>query len=82
MRERVLAMGFEPTLENYGKADDLPDIGWGGLTRESPCPFAEVWFEKGAIDLCKLNCDVDIWKYVGYNSDIEVAEDVGSRRRS
>jgi len=72
IREKVLAMGLEPTLENYRKAADLPEIGWGGKTRESHCPFAEVWFEKGAVDLCKLYCDVDIWKYVGYNPDIKV----------
>jgi len=72
VREKVVAMGLEPTLENYGRAADLPEIGWGGLTRESHCPFAEVWFEKDAVDLCKLYCDVDIWKYVGYNPEIEV----------
>ena len=72
VREKVEAIRLEPNLENYGKAADLPEIGWGGPTRESHCPFAEVWFEKGAVDLCKLYCDVDIWKYVGYNPDIEV----------
>jgi len=72
VREKVMAMGLEPTLENYGRAADLPEIGWGGPTRESYCPFAEVWFEKDAVDLCKLYCDVDIWKYVGYNPEIEV----------
>ena len=72
VREKVVSMGLEPTLENYGRAADLPEIGWGGPTRESHCPFAEVWFEKDAVDLCKLYCDVDIWKYVGYNPDIVV----------
>jgi len=72
VRKKVLAMGLEPTLENYGRAADLPEVGWGGPTRESHCPFAEVWFEKGSVDLCKLYCDVDIWKYVGYNPGIEV----------
>ena len=72
VRERVVAMGLEPTLENYGRGADLPEIGWGGPTKETHCPFAEVWFEKGAVDLCKLYCDVDIWKYVGYNPEIEV----------
>lgn len=72
VKEKVVAMALEPTLENYHLAADLPEIGWGGPTRESHCPFAEVWFEKGAADLCKLYCDVDIWKYVGYNPDIEV----------
>jgi len=62
IKEKVVAMGLKPTLENYRKAADLPEIGWGGPTRESYCPFAEVWFEKGAVDLCKLYCDVDIWK--------------------
>jgi len=72
VREKVVAAGLKPTLENYGRGADLPEIGWGGPTRESQCPFAEVWFEKGAVDLCKLYCDVDIWKYVGYNPDIVV----------
>jgi len=76
VREKVVAMGLEPTLENYGRAADLPGIGWGGPMRESHCPFAEVWLEKDAVDLCKLYCDVDIWKYVGYNSDIEVERNV------
>lgn len=72
VRDKVMAMGLEPTLENYHLAADLPEIGWGGPTKESHCPFAEAWFEKDATDLCKLYCDVDIWKYVGYNPDIEV----------
>lgn len=72
VKDQVQAMGLEPTLENYRKAADLPEIGWGGSTRESHCPFAEVWFEKGAADLCKLYCEVDVWKYVGYNPDIDV----------
>ncbi|MFH0848479.1 MAG: L-2-amino-thiazoline-4-carboxylic acid hydrolase [archaeon] len=72
VREEVTKMGLEPTLENYGKVLDLPRIGWGGPTRETFCPFAQVWIEKGAEDLCKLYCDVDIWKYVGYNSKIKV----------
>jgi hypothetical protein len=72
VREEVIKMGLKPTLENHGKVLDLPRIGWGGPTRETFCPFAQVWIEKGAEDLCKLYCDVDIWKYVGYNSKIKV----------
>lgn len=72
VREKVVAMGLEPTLKNYRRAADLPGIGWGGPTRESHCPFTEVWLEKDAVNLCKLYCDVDIWKYVVYNPDIEV----------
>jgi predicted ArsR family transcriptional regulator len=72
VKEEVEKMGLEPVLENYGKVLDLPRIGWGGSTRETFCPFAEVWIEKGAEDLCKLYCEVDIWKFVGYNPDIKV----------
>lgn len=72
VREEITKMGLEPTLENYGKVLDLPRIGWGGPTRETFCPFAQVWIEKGAEDLCKLYCDVDVWKYVGYDPKIKV----------
>ena len=72
VRKEVTKMGLEPVLENYGKVLDLPQIGWGGPTRETYCPFAEVWIEKGAEDLCKLYCDVDVWKMVGYNPKIKV----------
>jgi len=72
VRAEVIRMGLEPTLENYRKVLDLPTIGWGGPTRETFCPFAEVWIGRGAEDLCKLYCDVDIWKYVGYNPRIKV----------
>lgn len=72
IRDEVTRVGLEPTLENYGKVLDLPRVGWGGPTREAYCPFAEVWIAKGAENLCKLYCDVDIWKYVGYNPRIKV----------
>ena len=72
VKKEVEKMGLEPTLENYGKVLDLPRIGWGGETRETFCPFAETWIKKGAEDLCKLYCEVDIWKFVGYNPDIKV----------
>ncbi|OGD58863.1 hypothetical protein A3K78_01560 [Candidatus Bathyarchaeota archaeon RBG_13_52_12] len=72
VKAEVKKLGLKPTLENYGKVLDLPRIGWGGSTRETFCPFAEVWMEKGAEDLCKLYCDVDIWKFVGYSSKIKV----------
>lgn len=65
-------MGLEPKLENYNKVIDLPRIGWGGDSRETFCPFAEVWISKDAEDLCKLYCEVDIWKFVGYSPDIKV----------
>lgn len=72
VRKDVIKMGLEPVLENYGKVLDLPRIGWRGPTRETYCPFAEVWIEKGAEDLCKLYCEVDVWKMVGYNPKIKV----------
>jgi len=72
VKTEVEKLGLEPVLSNYGKVLDLPRIGWGGPTRETFCPFAEVWIAKDAEDLCKLYCDVDIWKFVGYNPKIKV----------
>jgi len=72
VKTEVEKLGLKPVLSNYGKILDLPRIGWGGPTRETFCPFAEVWIAKGAEDLCKLYCDVDIWKFVGYNPKIKV----------
>lgn len=72
MRKETAAMGLSPVLKNFELVNDLPKIGWVGSTRESYCPFAEVWIEKGAENLCKLYCDVDVWKMVGYNPKIRV----------
>lgn len=72
MREKADSMGLEPTPENFRMVSDLPEVGWGGATRETYCPFAEAWFDKDATDLCKLYCEVDIWKYIGYNPKISV----------
>jgi hypothetical protein len=72
MRKEITGMGLSPTLKNFGLVNDLPKIGWGGSTRESYCPLAEAWIEKGAEDICKLYCDVDVWKMVGYNPKIRV----------
>ena len=71
-REKAIEMGLEPVLENFKKVQDVPTLGWGGSTRETYCPFAEVWIEKGAEDLGKLYCEVDIWKYVPYDPRIRV----------
>jgi predicted ArsR family transcriptional regulator len=74
VKKAVEEKGLEPTLENRRKANilDLPQIGWGGDSRETFCPFAEIWIQKGAEDLCKLYCEVDVWKMVGYNPNIKV----------
>jgi hypothetical protein len=67
VKKGVEEMGLDLVLKNYDKFLDLPVIGF-----LDGCPFADVWIEKGAEDYCKLYCDVDIWKYVEYNKDIEV----------
>jgi predicted ArsR family transcriptional regulator len=72
MKKEVIREGLDPNLENFSKVSDLPRIGWGGKTRETYCPFAEVWIEKGAEDLCKLYCEVDVWKMIGFNPGIKV----------
>lgn len=70
--EGVLRRGLKLTLENFGEFSDLPNIGWGGPTRETFCPLAEIWIAKDAEELCKIYCEVDIWKIKGYNPKIEV----------
>lgn len=72
MRNEAVKMGLEPVLENFDRVSDLPRVGWGGPTRETFCPFAQVWLEKGAGELCKLYCEVDVWKMAGYNPGVEV----------
>jgi hypothetical protein len=72
MRNEANKAGLHPDLENFAKVSDLPKIGWGGETRETYCPMAEVWIEKKAEDLCKLYCEVDVWKMIGYNPEIKV----------
>jgi predicted ArsR family transcriptional regulator len=72
MKQKAIVLGLDLTVENFRKVSDLPEVGWGGPTKETHCPFAGVWFEKDAVDLCKLYCEVDIWKYVGYNPNIDV----------
>ncbi|MCJ7770699.1 L-2-amino-thiazoline-4-carboxylic acid hydrolase [Candidatus Bathyarchaeota archaeon] len=72
MRREAVKAGLDPNLKNFARVSDLPKIGWGGETRETYCPLAQVWIEKNAEDLCKLYCDVDVWKMIGYNPEIKV----------
>jgi len=72
IKEKVLKKGLKLTLRNFEKFSDLPKIGWGGRKRETFCPFAETWIEKGAEELCEVYCDVDLWKTEGYNPKIKL----------
>ncbi|HDO21139.1 MAG: L-2-amino-thiazoline-4-carboxylic acid hydrolase [archaeon GB-1845-036] len=72
IREKALKLGLKLTPESFNKFSDLPKLGWGGMDRKSFCPLAEVWFEKNAVELGKLYCDVDIYKYRGFNPKIKI----------
>ncbi len=82
VRERVQALGLPLTPNNYGKAPDLPSIGWQRETvvsnagqhhtRITYCPFAEMWKELGseAKELGRIFCEVDPAKYQAFNPDL------------
>ncbi len=72
MKKKAVETGLKPVLVNLSNVNDLPRVGWGGSGREAYCPFAEVWIEKRAEELCKPYCAVDIWKMEGYNPRIKV----------
>jgi hypothetical protein len=76
VREAVEEMGLPNDVENYGKAADLPSVGWEGEladTEEGPrrrvhfCPLADVWKELGDEPLARLYCWVDQAKYRAFN---------------
>jgi len=72
IKEDVLKKGLKLTVKNFERFSDLPKIGWGGRKRETFCPFAEVWIAKEAEELCKVYCEVDLWKIKGYNPKIKL----------
>jgi len=75
-RERVEALGLEPTAENFGKGSDLSPIGFDsqrttvegeGRTQVFGCVLAEVWQQYGEEELGGLYCLVDPAKMQGYD---------------
>lgn len=84
VREKVLGLNKEITIENYALGQDLPSVGWEKekIDKENPeareityCPFAETWkkldFEKWG----RLYCYVDQAKYEGYDSSMKCFHD-------
>jgi hypothetical protein len=76
VRERVVAMGLEPTLENMGKGSDLSPIGFDhrsvevdGEPRDQflDCALAEPWMTYDEQELGGLYCLVDPAKTQAYN---------------
>lgn len=77
-RERVQAMGLEPTIENFGKGSDLSPLGFDHQRvvvdgeergRAYGCTLAQVWQEYGEEALGSLYCLVDPAKVQAYDSD-------------
>ena len=82
VREKVLAAGLPPTMENEYKFHDLP-IGstiWDAVSRKEGdrkvseiihCPFGQMWKSMGADEIGLLYCAVDYAIWEGYNTDIK-----------
>jgi hypothetical protein len=78
MRERVLAKGLEPTVENMDQGSDLSPIGFdhrdveidGEIRAQSlGCAIAEPWHDYGEQELGGLYCLVDPAKMQAYHPD-------------
>lgn len=86
VREKVLAAGLEPTMDNEYMFHDLP-IGsaiWDASSRMDGdvkvseirrCPFGNVWKEMKADHIGKLYCPIDYAIWEGYNPDIRYSCD-------
>jgi hypothetical protein len=77
-RERVEALGLEPTPENFNLGSDLSPIGFHAGVAEADgeprrqvfgCVLAEVWRAYGEEELADLYCLVDPAKMEAYNPD-------------
>lgn len=75
-RQRVRAMGLEPTVENFGKGSDLSPIGFDHIEvvvdgepriRSLGCAMADVWREYDEEALGGLYCLVDPAKMQNYD---------------
>jgi predicted ArsR family transcriptional regulator len=82
VRERLEEQGLELTPENYGKAADLPPVGWEFHTTQSAdgeihtactyCPVAVTWQELGADKIGRMYCHMDQARYEGFNPEYEL----------
>ena len=79
-RERVRALGMEPSCENYGAVSDLGRLAWTPeymptlalAGEERPvCPLAKYWIERDAADLGRLYCHVDQAKFAAFDPECE-----------
>ena len=77
-RDRVVALGLEPTLANFDKGSDLSPIGFNHRTevvdgeqryQSLGCAMADVWREYGEEELGALYCLVDPAKMQAYDPD-------------
>ncbi len=80
---RVTEAGLDLSIENLDQFYDMPIAqGWSPnakfergkkYSRTEACSFAEVWKEKGWVEIGRLYCDVDPAIREGYNPDISYA---------
>jgi predicted ArsR family transcriptional regulator len=77
-RDRVVAQGLEPTLDNFGKGSDLSPIGFNHRVTvvdgeqhhlSLGCAMADVWREYGEEELGGLYCLVDPSKMQAYDPE-------------
>ena len=77
-RQRIAAMGLEPSLENTSKVSDLSPLGWDRTstvvdgeprTQVRGCILAQTWKEYGEEELGDLYCLVDPANMQTYNPD-------------
>lgn len=84
-REEVIAEGFDPTPENFGKGKSyaIPKFGMHDKIesiesenqekrRAYGCLLASVWREYEKEDLGRLYCYMDVAKFMAYNPDYKL----------
>ena len=72
-RQAVDDAGLEPTLENFYKFSDLPQLGWDANEQGTTyCCYAEPWLKRAEEEIGQLYCEVDIAKIKAYNPDLKI----------
>jgi len=82
VRETLEKRGLELTPQNYGKAADLPAVGWDFQTTHAAdgevqttctyCPLAVAFQELAAADIGRMYCHMDQARYEGFNPEYEL----------
>lgn len=73
-RARIVAAGYEPSVENYGKLHDVPPLFNlpASAAGEGPaCPVARYFREIGEEEIGRMYCYVDQAKYEAFDPECE-----------